>query len=163
MVSPAYSEQTHLMKRICDRPRTQRLALSHPKMLRRLGTVDNYNGHISHLHLVHIAIPLGPLPVLGCGISTYRPQVTDERKPRRPRHAGNTGLIADDLVDDDIGDEGEEEGGQERLDWVRGQALPESWEELLEEEHDRRLVRVSQRHTALGSCCVFDSIFQLPP
>lgn len=101
-ISSDISEPTNLVKRISNRPRAQRLALSHPEVLRRLGAVDNNDGHIPHLHLVHITIPLRPLAVLRRGIRPDGPQVADEREPRRAGHAGDAGLVADDLVDDDI-------------------------------------------------------------
>lgn len=101
-ISSDISEPTDLVKRISNRSRTQRLALSNPKVLRRLGAVHNHDGHIPHLHLVHIAIPLRPLAVLRRSIRPYGPQVADEREPRRAGHAGDAGLVADDLVDDDI-------------------------------------------------------------
>lgn len=93
------------MKGISNRPRTQRLALSNPDLLRSLCTVHHDDRHIAHLHLVYIPVLLGPLIVLDRGVGADGPQVADKWQAWRALHPGYTDTVACDFIDDDVREE----------------------------------------------------------
>lgn len=77
--------------------------------------VDDDDGDIAQLDLVHLAKLLGPLSVLVGGVDANVPKVPNDRQARGTFHVADSSIVADDLIDEEVDDGGEHYRNQDRF------------------------------------------------
>lgn len=90
------------MERVEHGPRAQTLAVVAEDLSRALRSVDDNDGNIAQLYLIHISISLRPLPVLLCCIDPDGFQIPNDGKPSRAFESFYPGIETDYFVDQEI-------------------------------------------------------------